>query len=86
MEKVEQFIPPTYPRVQQDMDQRVLLYTSLLLGIISALMVIWTAHRVYANRKKDIIRTAQVDFLAFVLFGSLLTAIGSAVGGFSRNV
>mmetsp|Transcript_17674 Transcript_17674/g.43570 ORF Transcript_17674/g.43570 Transcript_17674/m.43570 type:complete len:1181 (+) Transcript_17674:1511-5053(+) len=85
METLKRFIPPTYPRVQEDVDQTVLMYTSLSLGALSATLVVLTAWKVWLNRKENVIRFAQFEFLALVLLGSLLTAIGAIIGSLPRS-
>ena len=85
MDMLERFVPPTYPRVIEDKDQNALKYATLLLGIFSLYMTLWTARKVYVNRRRSAIRFAQVEFLAVVLVGSLLTALGAMIGGFSQN-
>jgi len=82
LEYIQPFIPRTYPRVPLRKDaQTPLLYASTILGGIVMVLVLLTMVLVYENRACRTIQYAQIEFLGFLLVGSLFIAIGAIVMG-----
>lgn len=84
METLLTYIPPTFPRVVQEVnDQPFLLYGSIALGALATVQVLWTWYKVYRQRNRRVIRTAQVEFLFLILAGAFCVSLGAIVTGMS---
>ena len=73
------FIPRNHPRVleEEDIHERPLFYTAMVLGSVAVLVVILTSCFVYRQRERRIMRFAQVEFLWLLLTGAFMVAIGA---------
>ena len=81
-EVMEPFIPRHYPRVSKADDsqyQQPIYYLALALAVVAAVLVLVTALAVHARRHTRVVRFAQMEFLAFLLVGFLLVAVGAIV-------
>lgn len=75
----ETMVPPTYPRTLEENGYLGLMCSSLAIGAIATLSVLWTVRETHRQREKPIVRHAQVDFLFLVLAGSFLVALGAVL-------
>jgi hypothetical protein len=83
---LKSFIPHTYPRSQVDNQEpsgahKFLMYSSVIVGGISVLLVLWTGLILYHQRNKRCVVVAQLDFLGILLAGSLMIAVGAVLIG-----
>ena len=77
---VDDLIPRTYPRILEERsDTGPLLYVSVIFGCVAALAVLWTGWMVYRKRSANVIKDAQVEFLALLLVGSFTITLGAIV-------
>ena len=75
----ETIVPPTYPRTLQENGVLGLMFSASAIGAIAFFLVLWTVRETHRQRRKPIVRHAQVDFLFLVLAGSLLIAVGAVL-------
>jgi len=73
------FIPSTYPRTLQESVIGPLMYFSLALGGLVALLVLVTASIVYKFRDSLVLKFAQLEFLFLLLVGALMLAAAAIV-------
>lgn len=79
---LQPFIPRSYPRIPIKKNPRTpLMYGSTILGGFVVLLVLLTMVLVYENRACRPIQHAQIEFLGFLLVGSLLICLGAIVMG-----
>ena len=81
-DKVQSWIPRDYPRVTQKAKDTLddpLGLTSVVLAWIAALAVIMTIVCIYLQRKRPVIRHAQIGFLWIILAGLFLVAAGNLI-------
>ncbi|KAG7344866.1 7 transmembrane sweet-taste receptor of 3 GCPR-domain containing protein [Nitzschia inconspicua] len=77
---IEGLLPPGYPRqIQVDNSTQGLRTTAIVMGSFATLLVIGTAAAIFKQRNTKVIKSAQVEFLALLLVGLLLIAIGAIV-------
>jgi hypothetical protein len=83
MEYVERFIPPSYPRATQAMNEKnnPLLYASIGAGSLATTLVALTATVIWRKRRQRAVVVAQVEFLMLVLSGAGILAVGSILAG-----
>lgn len=76
-ELVSGWIPPTFPRTTREDSQSELAIAVLILGIASAVFVVFSTVMVYHKRTKASVRFAQLDFLYILLSGAFSVSFGS---------
>jgi len=82
LDYVQPFVPRSYPRtLREDSANDVLLYLSIMLGGIAAILVSGTAWLVHLRRDRNAIKFAQIDFLFLLLAGSITVSLGAIVMG-----
>ena len=83
MEYMQHSIPPSYPRAHQKKDEKdnVLLYASIGLGSLATALVALTASVIWRKREQRAVVVAQIEFLALVLSGAGILAVGSILAG-----
>jgi len=79
MEFIESFIPPTYPRVVQEIHPGPWFYGPGILGGVATVAVLGTMLQVMRMRSLRIMRFSQVEFMVMVLYGFLMVAVGAIV-------
>lgn len=92
-ERVESFIPRTYPRVimeggdddddgaSQPLDEPLSL-TSTILASLAIVVVTFTALLTYVTRNRPVMQYAQLEFLTLLLLGLTLVSVGSLLMSF----
>ena len=75
---VEKFIPRTYPRYYEAKNEfNVFMYISTILASVGIIMVLLTTAGVYTQRRRRVIRVAQVEFLWLLVAGLFLICCGA---------
>lgn len=89
LEYLESFVPPSFPRVIHSHDRlftdqwNTVSILALCLALVALVLVVVFGGVTYVQRKKPAMQRAQVFFLALLLAGLLLVAVGSVEGAFS---
>jgi 7 transmembrane sweet-taste receptor of 3 GCPR len=77
-EWIEGLLPPGYPReIEKDTSSTSLYIAALVMAALASLVVICTAGSVYRHRRNPAIKASQIEFLALLLLGLFLIAIGA---------
>lgn len=83
-DKVERFVPRTYPRViEEELDSSrprgALPLSGFVLSCLAVVMVAITAIVTFQQRNRIVMRVAQFEFLTILLVGLMLVSIGSVL-------
>mmetsp|Transcript_23604 Transcript_23604/g.55701 ORF Transcript_23604/g.55701 Transcript_23604/m.55701 type:complete len:684 (-) Transcript_23604:791-2842(-) len=81
---LQSLVPPTYPRAIDTEETQMDRITSSIctaLGIFTAVGVLITSTMVCRNREKQVVKSAQIEFLALFLTGLFLVAMGAIFFG-----
>lgn len=81
IETMQSFIPPTYPREfqKQDPTKNGLFITALTVASLGVLMATLLLGTIHLKKKTTVIYYVQPEFLALLLVGALLVAMGALV-------
>ncbi|CAB9509326.1 Metabotropic glutamate receptor-like protein [Seminavis robusta] len=82
MDYMQELVPRTYPRTfSVTNDMGALMYSTVTLGILVVMLVLWTLFMVYQHQDRRLIKYAQIEFLVLVLVGCLFIGLGAIVVG-----
>jgi len=80
IEELKRFVPRTYPRtIKQTKKKSSLMTFALVFGSIDILCLLVTIFLIFVNRNMKVIKSAQINFLGFILAGLCLVLISSVL-------
>jgi hypothetical protein len=81
-EGMEDFTPEGFPRTLQsdeDLTNQPIYYAAIAFAAMSVCVVTCTCVVTYFQRKRHVIRLAQIEFLSVVLLGLMMVSVGSVL-------